>query len=155
MGVVRHVNNGSCPKCQLILDRYPGFYEPLADWFVGLQSKHPEAHISCAGRGYEEQQTLLHGKRSRAKYGESAHNYNAAIDIFENGGRDPSNIYELEWYIDVIRPNLQSWLVWYGSPEYRHVFFELPHIEIRNWKRMRDSGLLTLVEPMPEDDEPV
>lgn len=151
MGVIRHANNGSCPKCLLILDRYPGLYEPLRDWFIGLQQKHPEAHVSCAGRGYEEQETLFQGRRSRAHYGESAHNFNAALDIFENGN-DPKNIYELEWYIDVLRPNLPDWMIWYGNPEYRHVFFELPHAEIRHWKRMRDSGQLLLVEPFPEED---
>lgn len=68
------------------------------------------------------------------------------------GGDSFSDIYEPGWYLKAVLPNLQSWLTWYGSREHRQAFFELPHIELRNWKRMRDSGLLALVEPMPEDE---
>lgn len=152
MGIarIRHEDNGKCPKCQQILDRYPGFYEPMRDWFEGFQSKHPEAHISCAGRGYEDQETLFQGRRSNAHYGESAHNWNAALDIWENQG-DRTIIYESLWFLDVLRPNLPAWIDWYGrvgAP-----FHEMPHVEPKNWKRLRDSGLLALVEPMPEDGE--
>ena len=146
---VRHQNNGKCEKCRDIFDRYPGFYEPLRDWFEGFQIRNPEAHISCAGRGFEDQETLFFGRKSNARYGESAHNFNAGIDVFEMAG-DRMQIYEPLWFIDVLKPALPTWVEWYGRPG--APFRELPHIEPKNWKRLRDDGVVTLVEPVPEDE---
>jgi len=139
----RHENNGNCAKCDEIFDRYPNFVKILRDWFKALQEKHPEAHISCAGRGKEEQEDA-HAKRlSRAHYGESAHNFNAAIDLFELQG-DKGNLYERAWFRVVVAPNIPAFLNWYGAPGSK--FYELPHVEIRDWKSLASKKVFTLVE---------
>lgn len=147
---IKHVNNGACEKCLQIIDKYPGFYEPLRDWFIGFQSRHPEAHVSCAGRGHDDQEMLLARRATRAKYGQSAHNYNCALDLFELSG-DIQSIYEDSWFRAILKPELPSWLNWYGFPGSK--FYELPHVEPINWKKLRDTGLIVLVEPHPQDEE--
>lgn len=146
---VRHENNGRCIKCIEIFEKYPGFYEPLKVWFEALQTSHPEAHISCAGRGMEDQEMLYLRRATRARYGESAHNYGAAIDIWENTG-NASDIYEKTWFRDVLKPRLVDWLEWYGAEDAK--FKELPHVEVKNWKAMAKRKALKLVEPNPEDE---
>lgn len=150
---MKHTNDGKCVRCQEIFDKYPGFNELLRDWFVGFQAKHPEAHISCAGRGREEQTALYLRGASKAKYGESAHNFNCAIDIFEQGGHFLSNIYEGMWFIDVLRPNLPAWAEWYGQPWAK--FREMPHVEVKNWKFLVADGAALPVEPIPVDPDDV
>jgi len=139
----RHENNGKCLKCLSILGKYPGFYEPLMDWFLGFQARHPEAHISCAGRGREDQNKYYHAGASRARWGESAHNYNAALDFFEMG-QSQRDIYEIEWFLHVLKPNLPTFVRWFGEP--KSDFYELPHVEVANWKKLVSVGLLKLVE---------
>lgn len=138
-----HVNSGNCPGCTRIINRYPGFHPGLRDWFFEFQYRHNEAHISCAGRGETDQEALLLRKASKAAWTESAHNYNAALDIFENQG-DKKNIYEVDWFHDVLYPEIPAWLDWYGMPD--APFRELPHIELRGWEELALSGEITLVE---------
>ena len=139
----RHENNGNCAKCDQIFGKYPSFCKPLKLWFKNLQAKHPEAHISCAGRGKAEQEDAANHGLSKAHYGQSAHNYNAAIDIFELQG-DKENIYERRWFNNVVAPNIPDFLDWYGKPG--SVFFELPHVEIKDWKSLAQKKVLKLVE---------
>lgn len=146
---VKHENNGRCLKCMEIFDRYPGFYEPLRAWFEAFQISHPEAHISCAGRGYDDQEALYIRKATRARYGQSAHNYGAAIDIWENTG-NASDIYEKTWFREVLKPRLVDWLNWYGEPGSK--FPELPHVEVKNWRELAKRKAIKLVEPNPEDE---
>lgn len=143
-----HKNDGKCEKCLSIIARYPDFYEPMKLWFVGFQANHPEAHVSEAGRGKEMQNIFYRKGASKARYGESAHNYNCALDLFEMSGK-LKDIYEFTWFVDVLRPNLPSWIIWYGEPS--AVFREYPHIEVKNWKALVRSGLVNLVEK--EDEE--
>jgi hypothetical protein len=139
---IKHTNSGACNKCSLIFNKYPNFYAPLRDWFFAFQHLHPEAHISCAGRGEEEQESLYFRRASRAEWGQSAHNYGAAIDIFEmTGHRD---IYETVWFHNVLAPALPKWLTWYGRPGSK--FYELPHVEVTDWRDMAKKGLIGLVE---------
>ncbi len=142
---MKHVNNGKCPKCEFVFDRYPGFYGKLRVWFFCLQRAFPEAHVSCAGRGKAEQEAAKARGASRAGYGSSAHNYNAAIDIFEQSG-DGKDIYEKEWFDRVVAPWVRKaeWLKWYG--EKGSPFFELPHIEVRDWRTLANAKLIKLVE---------
>lgn len=139
---VRHTNNGKCPKCQEILDAYPGFYQPLRDWFEAFQLKHPEAHISEAGRGRVEQEMCFMKGTSLAHYEESGHNWNCALDLFEMMG-DLKNIYEKEWFDKIlaaaITDDIQWGWRWKG-------FKERPHVEWKNWKELADKGILKLVE---------
>lgn len=140
--IPKHTNGAVCERCELILDRYPGFYGPLREWFYDLRKAHPEAHTSCAGRGRQDQEALFLRKATRAKYGESAHNWNAALDIFEYWG-DLRNIYEPQWFWQVLRPALTPDLTWLGNPG--SSFHELPHVQWRNWYTMK-NGALKLVE---------
>lgn len=89
-----------------------------------------------------DQEEMVIKGASRAHYGQSAHNYNAAIDIFETATM--GNIYSREWFRDVLAPNIPDWIEWYG----RHdaVFFELPHLQLKDWKDRIAKGALALVE---------
>lgn len=127
-----HPNNGNCPGCDKIFDRYIGFHDGLRKWFKEFQQKHPEAHIACAGRGEQDQEEAQLRGASKAKYGESAHNYNCAIDIFEQQG-DKKNIYEEEWFIRVLAPEIPAWLEWYGASG--AAFPELPHVQLKDWRK--------------------
>ena len=140
---MKHVNNGNCPACDIIFNRYPGFYPPLRDWFAKFQENNPEAHISDAGRGRQDQEAYFRKHVSNAHYGESAHNYNAAIDIFEMRPSDP-DIYEKVWFDTVLQPALEEWTEWYGavgSP-----YFEVPHVQVKAWKTLAARGVIKLVE---------
>lgn len=146
-GKVKHVNNGSCPKCEEIFNKYPGFHSGLKQWFKEIQTKNPEAHISAAGRGKAEQEEYFQKGTSKAHYGQSSHNFNAAIDIFKlhlTGIEWPK-----DWFTSVVEkaldthnnnPESQFKIKWYGkkgSP-----FFELPHCEIDGWKNITELKLV-------------
>lgn len=112
-----------------------------------FQAKHPEAHISCAGRGLVEQEEKKAEGRSKASYGKSAHNYNCAIDLFiQLPGKD---IYDNDWFQKVLAPEIPFHLHWYGSPHSK--FFELPHIEFRNWRELAARKEIALVEKHPSE----
>lgn len=140
---MKHENNGACPKCQAIFNTFPGFEPRLRAWFEELQGRYPVAHISCAGRGKAAQADALAKGMSRAPYGKSAHNYNAAIDIFEMSGIS-TDIYERAWFKTVVEPNLKDFLSWYGAPGAS--FPELPHVEVKEWRELARNGKLSLVE---------
>lgn len=136
-----HQNTGSCSYCRKIMGRYLGFSKLLAMWFEDFQAANPVAHISCAGRGRQDQEACLVRGASKAHYGKSAHNANAAIDIFVLSVDFPGNLYPKEWFDDTLAPSIPPYLEWYGAPGAQ--FPELPHIEIRHWHLMN----LPLVEP--------
>lgn len=140
---ITHTNNGKCEKCLQIFNRYPNPEPRLLQWFLDLQLQHPEAHISCCGRGEQEQNELYLRKATKAQWGKSAHNYNAAIDIFvQTPGND--NLYPFKWYTDILKPKLQPFLLWYGMPH--SAFFELPHCEILAYRELAIQKQLSLVE---------
>ena len=137
-----HINNGSCLSCAQLFNKYPNFYQPLRDWFTALQSSHPEAHISCAGRGEIDQNALFERGATKAKFGESAHNWNAAIDIFQL--KDGQYNLDDSWFQLVVVPALTDDLNWYGKPH--AIFYERPHVEWLSWNSMAKNGLLSLIE---------
>ena len=141
-----HENTGNCRKCDQIFDTYIGFYLPLRSDFKAFQKINPEAHISCAGRGEAEQEACFTAKTSKAHFGESAHNWNAAIDIFELGGADIKNLWESKWFQEKVKPWIDSLpqYSWYGQPDAK--FKELPHIEWKNWKTASLMGQLIRVD---------
>src|SRR6266850_2662917 len=138
---MKHENSGFCEKCLSIINRYPGFNEALMRWFFSLQKKHPEAHISCAGRGEQDQEALFLKQATRAHWTHSAHNYNAALDLFDMTGTK-DGIYSRVWFRDIMSPCLEPWIEWYGAPNAQ--FYELPHIQLRDWKDQVSSGYLKL-----------
>lgn len=143
MPKIIHQNDGDCKKCDAILNRYPDFYAPLRDWFKALQAAHPEAHVSCAGRGEQDQEDAFLKKISRAEWGYSAHNYNAALDIFAIIPGNP-NIYDRKWYEAVLKPALAPWMAWFGAPG--SPFPELCHVQPSSWKTLVKAGALKLVD---------
>lgn len=138
-----HINNGNCPKCDELFDKYSGFHQGLREWFKKLQKKDSTTHISCGGRGKIDQEAAFNSKTSRAHYGQSSHNYNLALDIFrltQNGAE-----WKGLWFRDVVGtavighnadPNKKFDLTWYGMPGSR--YFELPHVEVYGWKEMNN-----------------
>lgn len=142
MEKVKHENNGRCIKCEQIFRRYGQFNIPLETWFKRLQFKHKTAHISAAGRGEHEQTELQQRGASRAYWGQSAHNYAAAIDVFFL--IDGKYCADRDLYDNYLKPELNVMLNWYGKPGAS--FPELPHVELVDWKAMAKQGLLRLVE---------
>lgn len=140
---MKHENNGHCVKCAEIFDHYRGFNETLRHWFESFQLMHPEAHISCAGRGHIDQEVQFQKGASRAHWGQSAHNWNAAIDVFAMI-QGAGTIYPLAWFHTVLGPMIPDFLEWYGKPGAK--FPELPHIEIKGWRAEAQAGRLFLVD---------
>lgn len=138
-----HINSGNCPKCEEIFNLYPGFYEPLKSWFKDLQQANPDAHVSCAGRGKIQQEEYFQRGATRAHYGQSSHNFNAAIDIFQLKDGTTAT-WDKTWFSAVVGPALYASFKWYGAPG--AVFYELPHVELAGWKSLVQTGELKLVE---------
>jgi hypothetical protein len=145
MKTPKHDNSGNCPRCQLIFETYPGFYPPLRAWFENFQKKHPEGHISCAGRGYDAQQALFYAKVTRDVYPASSHNWNCAIDLFcqlpQNG-----DIYDRTWFYQVLAPEIPAYFTWYGRANAR--FPELPHLELGGWEAAASRKEIQTVEEL-------
>lgn len=137
-----HDLTGSCQSCIKIIQRYPDFHRELAQWFFDLQAKHPDAHISCAGRGKIDQEVAFQRGASKAHYGQSAHNYNAALDFFELA--DGKARWDLSWFKEVIASELTTDLKWYGM--LNAAYYELPHVEWSSWRKLVKLGMLKLVE---------
>jgi len=137
-----HINNGNCFQCDLISKKYPHFSVDLLNWFKLIQARIPEFHISEAGRGKIEQNLYFARRASLAKYGESAHNYNAAMDTFFL--IDGEYNLDKENY-DLLVPEIPNYIEWYGKPGSH--FFELPHFEIKNWIALARAKKISLVEP--------
>jgi hypothetical protein len=85
---------------------------------------------------------------SKAQWGQSAHNWNAAIDLFCELEGDP-NIYDKDWFYNVLAPAIPGSFSWYGRPN--APFFELPHVELSGWNADAKSGALKLVENQPSN----
>jgi hypothetical protein len=149
MVAIRHENNGNCFKCKQIFDKYPGTTksEELERWFFCLQFEVPEAHISEAGRNKADQLAAHQRKASKALWRQSAHNFKGAVDIFRliKGRVD----YAEDWFNVSIKPRLTDDLDWYGlkiNGKFVSSFPEMPHVQLKGWKKMVVDGLLKPVE---------
>lgn len=139
---VRHTNNGRCLKCQEILDLYPGFHAELRMWFEAFQLRYNDAHVSDAGRGKKRQEQYLKAGSSFARWAESAHNWNAALDIFWLVAGKA--YYGMELYNSRLKPALLPWILW--GMEWKGKMREAPHVEVRDWKALAKNKTLSLVE---------
>lgn len=144
---MKHENNGMCLKCHEIFSKYADINLTIFDWFCDFQKLHPEVHVSEAGRGKIQQNYLFEKKATKAQFGQSAHNYNCAVDIFVLI-KGANSIYPREWFYNILWPNIPDSLVWYGIPGSR--FFELPHIELKGWRELARAGSIKLVESEDE-----
>lgn len=138
---LHHTNKGACAKCAQIMDKYPGFNQFLREWFMKFQKDHPEFHVSCAGRGKEEQDSKKLSGNSLASYGQSAHNYNCALDLFIQ--LPMVDMYDRTRFNEALN-NIPYALNWYGLPG--SIFKELAHVEFREWRRLLAEGNAKLVE---------
>ncbi len=78
---VRHENKAVCSRCeQIVLTCSKG----LQDWFHKERSLDPALHTSAGHRSEKSQEKMFASGRSKARFGESAHNLQpaAAIDVF-------------------------------------------------------------------------
>ena len=136
-----HQNNGACPKCVDIFNAYSSAYPTLRNWFLLMQSKFPEFHVSCVGRGKIDQEDCFNHHTSKAHWTESAHNWNAALD----GWFLIDETYNLDRQrFEQVAVELPDYLEWYGNPGAK--FPELPHFEVKNWRDLASRGILHLVE---------
>lgn len=138
----KHLNNGSCEKCETIINAYPGFNSILYTWFKGFQRLKPEAHIAYAGRGKADQEQAYNTGHSKAHFGQSAHNYNMALDLFKLTLEGAS--WDAEWYKQAVAPHvaLNHALKWGGT--FKSIV-DLPHVEIDGWEDLVKTGKAKLV----------
>jgi hypothetical protein len=150
-----HENNGKCGSCRAIINLYPNFHSGLSTWFYLLQSISQDAHVSCAGRGREAQEEAFKAGTSRAHYGQSSHNFNLALDIFQLVAESNGLVakWDPTWYSEVIEPDVESQntnedrtfeINWYGDPS--APYKEMPHCEVLGWQSLAKQGLFKLVE---------
>ena len=142
-----HVNDVvQCPGCLDKFNAYPGFYSPLKEWFFSMRTKDKTFHCADAGRGKVDQEAYYARGASKAHFGESAHNWNIAIDTFFQ--IDGNYIVANSLYMALLQglDLNKSSIVWYGAPD--SAFKETPHFEWSSWRALRDGGFLTLVEPL-------
>lgn len=139
----KHINSGNCEKCASIFDSYADFHTGLRDWFLNFQSQNPEAHISAAGRGKADQEADFEAGRSNAHWGQSPHNFNAAVDVFKLLQTGAS--WDRQWFTNVMAPDARgAGFVWGG--DWRGKLGDYPHVEVADWKELVAKGILKLVE---------
>ena len=122
-------------------DLHPEFRLLVDPWLAACQAEHDDLIITCTLRTMEEQAVCYAQGRTtpghivtRAKPGQSAHNYGLAIDIV------PIVAGKLIW--DETNPlwqtighlGLDHGLVWYGAPN--APFHEDPHFEMKGWREI-------------------
>lgn len=139
---MKHENSGACKKCVEIIYRFPNPHKDLVLWFISLQAKHPSVHVACFGRGKVEQEEAYHRGASRAHFGQSAHNYNAACDLWILSDEGKYTL-PADWFREVLAPALPAWITWGGTWK---SFRELPHVELIDWRERVKRGELKAVE---------
>lgn len=141
-----HKNVEHCEGCEKVLNKYPGFHPPLREWLRLLRTAYLDAHVSWAGRGREDQELFFRKGLSKAHFGQSSHNYNAALDFFQ---LTPTGAYfGTEWYKRVLGARVVPEVRWYGVIEGKGDFLEYGHVEWREWKKALQAGELKPVEPL-------
>jgi len=142
--MAKHTNTDHCAKCEEIILKYGGLFYTLKDWFDKIRIKYPEAHISCAGRNEKDQQEAFARGMSKATFGKSPHNYvpTPALDLFRLDKEGKAS-WDKEWYKLVIGENLETNLSWGGNWQ---SFRDNPHVEISNWRFLRDSEKISLIK---------
>lgn len=81
--MAKHQNSRKCEKCQEML--YSGMLTPtLREWFEKLQETENDVHVAYVYRNKEDQNKFFREGKSKAKFGQSPHNYIPclAVDIF-------------------------------------------------------------------------
>lgn len=103
----RHKHGERCPKCEQMLE---GAHPKMREWFLRyLKPCFPEAHISCAYRGEEDQERAFREGKSKARFGKSPHNAidesgnpcSRALDIFVLSEDGKHALFPKAWYKDL------------------------------------------------------
>lgn len=136
-----HTNDGACKKCLDIMDKYPGINPQLKSWFLMAQAVYWNFHCADAGRGEYDQEAYFAKGASKARWGQSSHNYNAAIDTFFLV--DGAYSLDKDLY-NQLAAEIPDYISWYGAPDAK--FYELPHFEITEWRKLVAAGEASLVE---------
>lgn len=137
----KHENILNCLKCNEILIRYNGLHVQMYKFVHDLKMTDKSAHVSCASRGRVDQEVYFQRGASKAHYGQSAHNFGAAVDLFKLTEIGDLS-YDKSWFNKIVctQVNLHNSastnepLNWYGAKGSK--FFELPHVELLNWKKL-------------------
>jgi hypothetical protein len=137
--MARHKNGGNCEKCFEILNFNGGTDNILASWFLLMSSKVDDLHVSCSGRGEDEQNKLYYEKKSNAKWTESPHNYSPslAIDLFfidHNGNA----VFDKARFKDLCLDKPAN-IKWGG--DFKN-FPDSPHFERTGWEKLKKEGSL-------------
>lgn len=130
-----------CPGCLEKINKYPNFLLPLKDWFFKVRAKNLTFHVADAGRGKIDQEAYCARGASQAHWGQSAHNFNCALDTFfqiDGQYRLDSNLYDS--LVMGLDPNIS----WYGAADAE--FKERPHFEWKDWRTLKTEGVAKLVE---------
>ena len=132
--MAKHENNGKCEKCNLMI--YEGLlHGTLSYWFKALQETYPDVHLAHTYRGKEEQNKYFREGKSKAKFGQSPHNYIPclAMDIFFLvNGKYNADLKRLKQ----IASEMPDGLTWGGSFK---GFVDGVHFEKTNWKIIADN----------------
>ncbi len=139
--MAKHENKLNCLKCTELLIKYNGCHQTIYNFVHTLRSSDNTAHISCGPRGRVDQEIYFQRGATRAHYGQSAHNYGAAVDIFRIDELGKLS-YDKAWFNQVVGTEVRLHndhstkepLTWYGKKGSK--FYELPHVELTNWKKM-------------------
>lgn len=130
--MAKHVNSSKCVKCQEMLynSTQDGY---LRLWFEQLQEENNDIHIAYGYRNKKEQDQFFRDGKSKAKYGQSPHNYVPcmALDIFflTQDGKYSLDVNRLK----AIANDLPSRITWGGN---FHGLVDMPHFEITAWKSL-------------------
>jgi hypothetical protein len=128
----KHVNDGRCQGCIDRLNLY-GTDDTLRSWFIIMQAKNPEVHVSVAGRNEADQEACFNAHKSRSHFGESPHNYtpSLAIDLFRIDSEGNAS-WSLDWYKENLVSELPNNITWGGKFK---GFVDGPHFEVNGWNR--------------------
>jgi hypothetical protein len=133
MAKKRHTNTGTCEKCAEILQ---SAHVSLQSFAKEFQKKNPDGHISWAHRGEDDQQAAYVQGKSKATFGNSPHNYRPALAIDWFRLTDSGARWDAPWFRDKLGPAARAHgLVWGGDFK---SFVDLPHVEMANWKGLRN-----------------
>jgi hypothetical protein len=129
--MARHINNGTwCPLCA---EKMKDACEELQQFHREFQAQHPDAHVSCSYRPEADQNRAFALGHSKAKFGQSPHNFRPAlaIDYFrltQAGGAS----FDRPWYIAVLMPAVRKAGLVSGGDWAK--FRDYPHVEVPNWR---------------------
>lgn len=146
--MAKHINDGKCSKCRELLQ---GVHPTLVEWFERFQGAVLDAHVAWGHRGEKDQNDAFKKGTSKAKWGESPHNYAPAlaIDLFRltHTGAE----WQVSWYQKYVgesvakEPKLEwggSWIKWK----------DFPHVQAKDWKKLVQAGEAKL--PVSEPQQP-